>query len=239
MDVRRTLTNAFQAVAIRVLLFVERVQTGVTFNPLEQRHRDHPYPQYRKLRSSDPFHRSRLVNGWVLTRHDDISAVLRDGRFLVDGRKHPAYEKRRTQMAKAAGMPEDAENTPSMLTLDPPDHTRLRALVSKTFTPRSVEALRPRVEAIVREQLDRVEANGGMDVIGDLANPLPVIVIAELLGIPIEDREQFRRWSDEVILSLGTGTPENVRRSIAASPSCGRTLSASPRSGGGNRKKTC
>jgi hypothetical protein len=104
----------------------------------------------------------------------------------------------------------------SMLRMDPPDHTRLRSLVSKAFTPRTVETLRPRIEQIVEDQLDAVAAAGQMDVIRDLAYPLPVTVIAEMLGIPIEDRERFKHWSDEAIRSLGFSNEDDARRSMQA-----------------------
>jgi cytochrome P450 len=100
-------------------------------------------------------------------------------------------------------MDADESLSPSMLRTDPPDHTRLRGLVSKAFTPRTIETLRPRIEAIVSEQLDAVADAGHMDVIRELAYPLPVIVIAEMLGIPAVDREQFKRWSDEAVASFG------------------------------------
>ena len=188
----------------------------MAFNPLSKSFQVDPYPEYRRLREKDPCHRSLLSGGWVLTCYEHITAVLTDRRFLVDDRKQPSYAKWRERLVKVGAIDEDDVDTPSMLRLDPPDHTRLRSLVSKAFTPRAVEALRPRVEEIVRDQLDAVAANGGMDVIRDLAYPLPVTVIAEMMGVPAEDREQFKRWSDEAILALGVGTPENVRRSRTA-----------------------
>jgi cytochrome P450 len=106
--------------------------------------------------------------------------------------------------------------TGSMLRTDPPDHTRLRSLVSRAFTPRTVQSLRPRIEEIVDEQLDRAQAAGRMELIGDLAYPLPVIVIAEMLGIPTEDRDRFKHWSDEAIRTVGMSTDEDARRSMKA-----------------------
>ena len=214
MTIKETFQKTVAAVAVPVLTTIERVQTGVAFNPLEKAYRTDPYPQYRSLQSRDPIHRSRLA-GWVLTRHEDVSAVTRDARFLTDERKLPGYEKRRAQMVKAGALREEAE-TPAMLRLDPPDHTRLRSLVSKAFTPRTVERLRPRVEAIVNELLDAVAPDGGMDVIKDLAYPLPVVVIAEMIGVPPEDRDKLKRWSDDVILALGAQTPDGLRRSQVA-----------------------
>jgi cytochrome P450 len=90
-----------------------------------------------------------------------------------------------------------------MLSQDPPEHTRLRRLVSKAFTPRSVQKMRPRIQEIVNELLERIDGRGEFDLVSDLAWPLPVIVIAEMLGIPREDRERFKRWSDAMVATLG------------------------------------
>ena len=91
--------------------------------------------------------------------------------------------------------------------IDPPDHTRLRALVSNAFTPRMIRDLRPQIQAIVNDLLDRVQEAGEMDVIADFAFPLPAIVIAEMLGLPPEDRDQFKQWSNDIMAFLGTGRP--------------------------------
>jgi len=202
-----------QPVAVRVLTAVERLRGGVAYNPLDRRYRADPYPLYRELRERDPFHRSRLAGGWVLTRYEDVGAVLRDGRFLADERKLPGFDRQRAQLLKAGLIEEGEQLSPSMLRSDPPDHTRLRGLVSKAFTPRTVEALRSRVEAIVQELLDRAAADGGMDAIRGLAYPLPVVVIAELLGVPAEDRERFKRWSDDAVSALGIGRLDDFIRS--------------------------
>ncbi len=213
----KALKNAVQAVAIRALTTIERVQTGVTFNPLEKRFNEDPYPYYQRLREKDPIHRSRLLGGSVVTRYRDIEAILRDPRFKADDRQRPDYQKNTERMLKK-GIINDIEegNNASMLRMDPPDHTRLRSLVSRAFTPRTVESLRPRIEAIVEQQLDRVAASGHMEVIGDLAYPLPVIVIAEMLGIPTEDRDRFKHWSDEAIRSVGFSNDDDMRLSMKA-----------------------
>ncbi len=216
MGLREVLQSAVQTVALTGLTTLERLQTGAAFNPLAKGVLEDPYPQYRKLQSRDPIHRSRLVDGWVLTRYADINEVLTDSRFMSDERKMPNFEKRRQQLIKAAGIPDDPP-APGMLRLDPPDHTRLRSLVNKAFTPRAIEKLRPRVEEIVDELLDAVADKGSMDVIEDLAYPLPVMVIAEMLGVPAEDRDQLKRWSDEIVLTLGAiQGGDEVRRSYEA-----------------------
>jgi cytochrome P450 len=221
MTARQHFRNLFvehvlQPVVLRALTAMERLRTGVSFNPLDKRFRADPYPYYRRVRERDPFHRSSLAGGWILARHADVEAVLKDGRFVADERKLPLFEKRRAGMIKDGVLREDDPQVQTMLRSDPPDHTRLRGLVSKAFTPRTVEALRPRIEGIVEGRLDAVNGAGEMDVISELAYPLPVIVIAELLGVPVEDREQFKRWSDDAIRSLGGMSAQDLRTSMAA-----------------------
>jgi hypothetical protein len=151
-----------------------------------------PYPTYHRLRAEDPVHRSPL-GFWVLTRYDDVVAVLRDPRFV----KEPLA----AVVAARLGAARPAVPL-SMLERDPPNHTRLRSLVSKAFTPRVVEVLRPHVQQIVDGLLDRVEGARAMDLIEDFAYPLPVIVICELLGVPVEDRDRFKAWGLDIARGL-------------------------------------
>ncbi|MGH7334660.1 MAG: cytochrome P450 [Candidatus Rokuibacteriota bacterium] len=168
--------------------------TDVLFNPfLPEFHAD-PYPAYRRLRELDPVHQTPL-GLWLLTRYDDVLVALRDARFGRAGFA-PLLE-------AAYGVPGDPGSLPrSMLFQDPPDHTRLRALVSKAFTPRVIEGTRSHIQDIVDRLLDRVEGTGGMDLIEDLAYPLPVTVICEMLGVPVEDHPAIRQWSADVARSL-------------------------------------
>ena len=166
-----------------------------------------PYSTYRALRESAPLH--RLERGrtrfWVLTRHEDVLAVLRDGRMSVQ----------RAMQPKAP--PIDPAIDPAtlhplaralrvfarvMLFRDPPDHTRLRGLAAKAFTPRMVEALRPRIAAMVDELLAPLADGASFDVVAELAEPLPILVIAELLGLPASDRKELKRWSDDLAAML-------------------------------------
>jgi cytochrome P450 len=158
-----------------------------------------PYPTYSELRSSTPVHRITLPDGrgvWLITRYDDVLAVLKDGRFVKNWRKVLTPE----QLTQIPPIPEVMEPlTTNMLDTDPPDHERLRALVSKAFTPRLIERMRPRVQVIADALLDAVQDRGEMDLIDDYAFPLPITVIAELLGVPAEDRNSFREWSDAAV----------------------------------------
>jgi cytochrome P450 PksS len=156
--------------------------------------RARPYPIYRRLRAQAPVSRALEPRGfpvWLIARYDDCQAVLRDERLTKDARKlTPA------QRAVYRGLSEPVEAlTRHMLGSDPPDHGRLRALVGKAFTPQRVEALRPRVAAITASLLAAVEGRGQMDLLADFAFPLPITVIAELLGVPAGDRDHFRAWT--------------------------------------------
>src|SRR5262249_14352595 len=113
-----------------------------------------------------------------------------------------------------------------MLFADPPRHGRLRGLVNKAFTPRAVEAMRPYIQALVDRILDEAAPVGGMDVIRDLAYPLPVTVIAEMLGVPVRDRDQFKRWSDDLALILANiiSTPDEMERALDGALALGRYM---------------
>ncbi len=184
-----SLKQAVRKTAMQAMLMRERLESGHAYNPAAPRSMQDPYPGYAALRDRGPAHRSRLMNAWIFGRYPDVEAVLRDWqRFSNDGSKARAPG-RRTVMP-------DAGATPSMLALDPPDHRRLRSLVSKAFTPRAVAALEPHVRSLTHELLDGIEDLSGFDLMEAVARPLPVIVIAEMLGVPAEDRPRFRGWSD-------------------------------------------
>jgi len=165
----------------------------VVYNPLLPEFHANPYPFYRRLREQDPVHASPL-GAWILTRYDDAVMVLRDPRFGREGMAD--------LLEARLGYDTDVSHTRDMLFRDPPDHTRLRGLVSRAFTPRVVEAMRPHIQDIVDGLLDRLEAGHGMDVIEDLAYPLPVTVICEMLGVPIADQNVFKQWSADIARSL-------------------------------------
>ena len=169
-----------------------------------------PYPTYAELRSGAPVYRAELPDGrgvWLVTRYDDVVAVLKDERFAKDWRSAMTPE----QLAQIPPIPEVMRPlSENMLDKDPPDHERLRRLVSKAFTPRLIERMRPRVQEIADALLDAVEDKEGMDLIDDYAFPLPITVIAELLGVPVEDRNRFREWSNAAV--SGDTTQEYVEK---------------------------
>ncbi len=180
-----------------------------------------PYPVYATLRREAPVFQRTLASGervWLLSRYLDVVAALRDPRFQASKFPDAAVD-----LVRASGdaalihLFEMAGRM--MLTRDAPDHTRLRGLVNRAFTPRIVEQLRPRIQQVADELIDEAEVAGRMDVMAQLATPLPVIVISELLGAPVEDRGLFKRWSDQMAVFLDgsireAGIHEAARASV-------------------------
>lgn len=165
----------------------------ILFNPMDPEFVADPYPMYHRLRAEDPVHHSPL-GFWVLTRYPDVLAMLRDPRLI----KEPiaAFVAARFGVAVPPGL------GLSMLDRDPPDHTRLRGLVSKAFTPRALERLRPEIQQIVEGLLDDARDRGSMDLIEEFAYPLPVRVICEMLGVPVKDHERFKAWGLDIARGL-------------------------------------
>ncbi len=183
------LGRMMRSVVANVMLASERWRNGVVYNPFSAAMARNPYPIYAELRARAPVHRNRLLDAWVLSRHADVDAVLRDfRRFSNDQRKRDPVRRRRSTLPQIP--------YPTILFLDPPDHTRLRALVNKAFTPKAVADLEPRIRRMTRTLLDAAADPNGFDLMETLANPLPVMVIADMLGVPVEDRAQFREWSN-------------------------------------------
>ncbi len=184
------------------------------FNPFLPSHRRDPHTTWRALREAEPVYRSRVFGAWILTRYSDALDVLRDRNFTTDRSRVPMMRLVRRLAGRDADFAAQLER--NLLMIDGPDHRRLRGLVSKAFTPRRVEQLRPRLQAIVDDLLDRAGEAGEMELIGDLANPLPVVAIAELLGVPPEDGPLFRSWATELVQLLdpfqGQGGFEPMRR---------------------------
>jgi cytochrome P450 PksS len=163
-----------------------------------------PYPLFARLRAEAPVCRVPIADKhatWLVTRYDDVVAVLKDERIIKQRRLAFTPEQAARQPWIPAAVRPLERN---MLDLDPPDHTRLRGLVHKAFTPRMVDDLRGRVQQITDELLDAVRDRGRMDLIRDFALPLPSIVIAELLGIPVRDRHRFHRWSTALLTAPAT-----------------------------------
>jgi cytochrome P450 len=172
----------------------------VLLNPFEPGFFDDPYAQYRLVREQDPVHFSP-IGTYALFRYEDVHHVLRDPSLSVEERHVSPRVVAEDPDIEAMFEERREGGSHNMLNLDPPDHHRLRRLVSKVFTPRMIEELRPRVQQLVDEHLDMAVASGAeVDLIAALAFPLPFIVISEMLGIPEgRDRSQLREWSGAVV----------------------------------------
>jgi cytochrome P450 len=166
----------------------------VQFNPMDPAFVADPYPTYHRLRAEDPVHHSPL-GFWVLTRYSDVMVMLRDPRLI----KEPIAAFVAARFGMAAPPPGLGL---SMLDRDPPDHTRLRGLVSKAFTPKALESLRPHIQKIVDDLLAGAAGKGQMDLIEEFAYPLPVRVICEMLGVPVRDHERFKAWGLDIARGL-------------------------------------
>jgi len=190
----------------------------VGLNPFAPGFFANPYEQYAQLREHAPAYASPL-GPWILTRYDDCVRLLRDARTSVEERRY--FDRRALLFGEKD--PRRTRGTTAILNLDPPDHTRIRRLAGKAFSPRRIEILGERIQALVDGLLSRAAAraadgDGTFDVIADLAFPLPFVVISELLGMPEADRDALRDMSHTLTLTLEPlTTPEDVPRLIAAS----------------------
>lgn len=152
-----------------------------------------PFPQYERMRESAPVYHDEQSGSWHVYRYDDVQRVLSE---------HGTFSSR-------MGGDDPSETgqlfAASLITADPPRHRQLRSLVTQAFTPKAVDGLAPRISALTEELLDGIASKGSADLIGELAYPLPVIVIAELMGIPAEDRDRFKHWSDVIVSQTQSG----------------------------------
>ena len=178
------------------------------FNPFLPSYLEDPYPAYARLRAQEPVHFSAALQAWVLTGYEDCERVLRDAAafssspLVATGQMAKLLQQQRREFPLGT--------VPTVLNSDPPVHTRLRGLVNRAFTPRTIEELRPRIEEVADELLADVPAGGSFDVARGLAQPLPIIVIAELLGVPAADRELLKRWSTAIASMTNVLNPPAV-----------------------------
>jgi pimeloyl-[acyl-carrier protein] synthase len=172
-----------------------------------------PYPAYRRLLAEAPVFWSEGWNAWVISSFDDVQSSLRDAKNFSSAGRMPLLTGGMAEATRREMRNLEPHFTQGLIHTDPPDHTRLRGLVNKAFTSRAVERLRPQIEALVDELLDQVADRGEMEVVRDLAYPLPATVIALMLGAPPEDRDRFKQWSDEIVaLQESDLAPETVRQ---------------------------
>ena len=183
----------------------------VSFNPFDPEFRKNPYPFYEKLRELEPVHVTPL--GFiVLTRYDDVVNTLRNNDFSRDIELNANLPETPTRKFKR-----ENERSKSMLNLDPPDHTRLRRLVSKSFTPSAIEKLRARIQQLVDESLANAKETGKLELVEELAFPVPFQVISDLLAMPTDRGEELREWSQIITATLEptTGVEDLEKGQIA------------------------
>jgi cytochrome P450 len=166
----------------------------MAFDPFSPEFQADPYPAYAELRSHDPVSHQEGFNSWVISRYEDVAYVLKNPTLFS---------------SSAIDMHVEGDQTRTIINTDPPEHTKMRNLVNRAFTPRMVLDMEPRIREITRGLLDRAMPAGEMDLVEDLAIPLPVTVIAELLGVDPARREEFKRWSDSMITQPPDRTTES------------------------------
>ena len=191
---RNAIARAIWVAHMYIRLAGERLRTGVAYRPLAPGFVADPYPLYHRLRERDPIHRSIFANQVVVSRYADVDRILRDHRtFGNDFSKVTSSEGALATRKKL---------TPSMLAQDPPDHTRLRSLVNRAFTPRQVAGMEDYIRATAHALLDKVGEAREFDLMKAFAVPLPTIVIARMIGVPESDLERFKVWSDDLARAL-------------------------------------
>ncbi len=186
-----------------------QTEQEIYFNPWDEAFRANPYPHYRPLYTRPPYLLNLFMQMALVARHADAVAVLRD------------HERMSSVQPRIPGIEQQDlfGDTATVLFSDPPTHTRLRRLVSRAFTPKRIKDLEPRIREIAGALLDRAQAKGELEVVADLATPLPVMVIAEMLGVPPQEYAQFKHWSDRIVegdnTPPGMPLPDEVRRAYS------------------------
>lgn len=161
---------------------------------------DDPYPYFAELREHDPVHYNEKYRAWFIHRYDDVLAALKDFDRFSSDRIRPVFNTKLTDAQRAERGPIYDILGEWIVFRDPPDHTRLRKLVSRAFTPRAVESWRPRIHAVLDQMLDEVADRRDVEFIHDFAYPIPAVIVAEMLGVPPADHDRFKGWSDDLMV---------------------------------------
>lgn len=185
----------------------------MNYNPLSAAVQDNPYPYYQELRDKTPIAWIEPMQAWAVSRYADVDFILRNPRLFSSA----------SWKSASSGNPDIVSKVPSLLSMDPPDHTRLRKLANKGFTPRLIRAMEPRVQAIVHELRGSLPKQTEVDLVPMLFVSLPIIVIAEMLGVEVERQADFKQWSDALVRALNRPTDTAVRAEIRQSVSELRT----------------
>ncbi|MXX73377.1 MAG: cytochrome P450 [Gemmatimonadetes bacterium] len=194
MMLRKAVAGIVRSAYIHARLAEERLRSGVAWWPLAPGFVANPYPVYRRLRERDPVHYSILTDQVVVTRYADVDRILRDHRNFSNN-LHKARSSRGSLATRK-------KLKPSMLVQDPPDHTRLRGLVNRAFTPPSVANMEDYIRATAHTLLDAVESHDEFDLMTAYAGPLPTLVIARMIGVPESDLNRFKVWSKHLVRAL-------------------------------------
>ena len=216
MSLKSALLRTIGSSSIRLLQFVDIVKIGLNKFPGKDQNIKNPYIWYNILREQAPVLRSYANRGWLVLGYEQVQAAFLDPRLSSDMRGNKFI----VQLLRAAadGQKVQLLDDPSMLNLDPPDHTRLRKLVSHGFLRKYIHSLEPKIKDIANDCLSNIKAaDNQFDLMETMAKPLPAIVIAELMGLPVEDRLKFQHWSDELLNLTKIDDPAMVERGNTAS----------------------
>ena len=214
MRLRQKIQIKAQQALLSSLSVIERGVRGVSLNLFDPALARDPYPFFNRLRDKAPIHYSLAMRAWWVTPFEYVQEILRDKRFGSDMRKFPEQVKK--ILPHLDEERRERFEHPSMLNSDPPDHTRLRRLVSQGFVHKFIQSLEPRIRAIVDGCLQRVDNDATFDLVDVLAKPLPAIVIAEMMGLPESDHAQFQAWSEDLIDGSNTSDVERIDKAVAA-----------------------
>lgn len=184
------------------------------YNPFLPAFRDDPHPFYHRMRRESPVHFGKTVGVWVLTRYADVLNSLRDPRISASARHWRDYERFFFRKGSDGTSPMAETYDRWMLQMDPPDHTRIRGLFTKAFTPRVVAQMRERIQRLTDELIDPFVSRGDVDLMPALAYPLPIMVIAEMLGVPRADFERIKHWSEAFLPSLTPALSLDASRTV-------------------------
>jgi hypothetical protein len=192
------------------------VPTGKELTALDEAFRDDPYAILDRLRKRDPVHHDKELNRWFITDHDLVRDALRDKEFSVDARKAAAnsFARRISDTGQKTGA------QPSMLSLDDPDHRRLRSFVSRAFAPNAIEGMRPKVERVVDEVLGHLKGKASFDLIGEFASPIPFLVLAGMLGVEASGQRNFREWADVKVQAFDPFRTDAISARIEKADTC-------------------
>ena len=208
---KEAIYKAARQCGVQFFAIKEYLQNGIVYNPLLKTFTQNPYPTYAMLRKCSPIHRSLLTNTWVITRYKDVETILRDYKRFSNNPQ--TRLKRGGHKSTLPPGPDDY----SVLLVDPPDHTRLRKVVSKGFNPQALKALEPQIQATTQTLLDAIPDLQPFDLMKDIARPLSMMTMSQILGIPSKDQPNLEKWAKQraklLELTVSTADRESATKS--------------------------